>query len=37
VTNLEYSDYVGRLAVGRVFEGTLRAGEILSLCGIGGR
>ena len=36
VTNLEYSDYVGRLAVGRVFEGTLRAGEIVSLCGIGG-
>ena len=36
VTNLEYSDYVGRLAVGRVFEGTLRAGEIISLCGIGG-
>jgi len=36
VTNLEYSDYVGRLAVGRVFEGTLRAGEIIALCGIGG-
>ena len=36
VTNLDYSDYVGRLAVGRVFEGTLRAAEIVSLCGIGG-
>jgi GTP-binding protein len=33
VTNLDYSDYVGRLAVGRVFEGTLRAAEIVSLCG----
>jgi GTP-binding protein len=33
VTNLDYSDYVGRLAVGRVFEGTIRAGEAVSLCG----
>ncbi len=33
VTNLDYSDYVGRLAVGRVFSGTLRAGETVSLCG----
>ena len=36
VTNLDYSDYVGRLAVGRVFEGTLRAGETVSLCGPAG-
>ena len=35
VTNLDYSDYVGRLAVGRIFEGTLRAGETVSLCGTG--
>jgi len=35
VTNLDYSDYVGRLAVGRIFEGTLRAGETVSLCGPG--
>jgi len=33
VTNLDYSDYVGRLAVGRIFDGTLRAGETVSLCG----
>ncbi|MGE5664637.1 MAG: translational GTPase TypA, partial [Deltaproteobacteria bacterium] len=33
VTNLDYSDYVGRLAVGRVFQGTLRAGETVSVCG----
>jgi GTP-binding protein len=33
VTNLDYSDYVGRLAVGRVFSGTLRAGETVSVCG----
>jgi len=36
VTNLDYSDYVGRLAVGRIFEGTLRAGATVSLCGAGG-
>jgi GTP-binding protein len=35
VTNLDYSDYVGRLAVGRIFDGTLRAAEIVSLCGPG--
>ncbi len=33
VTNLDYSDYVGRLAVGRVFQGTLRAAETVSVCG----
>jgi len=27
VTNLDYSDYLGRLAIARVFNGTLRAGE----------
>jgi GTP-binding protein len=36
VTNLDYSDYVGRLAVGRIFDGTLRSGETVSLCGTGG-
>jgi len=35
VTNIDYSDYVGRLAVGRVFEGTLRATSMVSLCGPG--
>ncbi len=35
VTNLDYSDYVGRLAVGRIFEGTLRSAETVSLCGPG--
>ena len=32
VTNLDASDYLGRLAVGRVFEGTLRRGETVALC-----
>jgi len=27
VTTLDYSDYVGRIGIGRVFAGTLRAGE----------
>lgn len=32
VTNLDSSDYLGRLAVGRVFEGTLRRGATVTLC-----
>ena len=32
VTNLDASDYLGRLAIGRVVEGTLRAGDQIALC-----
>jgi GTP-binding protein len=32
VTNLDASDYLGRLAIGRVVRGTLRAGERVALC-----
>jgi GTP-binding protein len=32
VTNLDASDYLGRLAIGRVVEGTLRNGELVALC-----
>ncbi|MDH3731118.1 MAG: translational GTPase TypA [Acidimicrobiia bacterium] len=32
VTNLDASDYLGRLAIGRVIEGTLTAGEQVALC-----
>jgi GTP-binding protein len=32
VTNLDASDYLGRLAIGRVFEGTLEAGSQVALC-----
>ena len=32
VTNLDASEYLGRLAIGRVIEGTLRAGEQVALC-----
>jgi GTP-binding protein len=27
VENIDYSDYLGRLAIGRVFNGTLRHGD----------
>jgi GTP-binding protein len=32
VTNLDASDYLGRLAIGRVVEGTLRSGSQIALC-----
>src|SRR5271170_7340941 len=31
VANLDYSDYLGRLAIGRVFNGTLRYGDEVSI------
>ena len=32
VTNLDASDYLGRLAIGRVIEGTLNSGDQIALC-----
>ncbi|MBT8194000.1 MAG: translational GTPase TypA [Acidimicrobiia bacterium] len=32
VTNLDASDYLGRLAIGRVIQGTMRAGDQVALC-----
>ena len=32
VTNLDASDYLGRLAIGRVVRGTLRSGDRVALC-----
>ena len=32
VTNLDSSDYLGRLAIGRVVKGTLRRGDQIALC-----
>ena len=32
VTNLDASDYLGRLAIGRVINGTLKAGKQVALC-----
>ncbi|HKV56348.1 MAG TPA: translational GTPase TypA [Candidatus Binataceae bacterium] len=37
VNNLDYDDYVGRLAVGRIIAGSLAAGGNYSLCHEGGR
>ena len=36
VANLDYSDYLGRLAIGRVFNGTLRHGDEVSICKVNG-
>ncbi len=36
VTHLDYSEYLGRLAVGRVFHGTVRAGDPVAVCGDAG-
>jgi GTP-binding protein len=36
VASLDYSDYVGRLGVGRVFSGTLQKGGQVSLCKLDG-
>ena len=31
VTNIEYSDYLGRLAIGRIFSGTIRPGDAVAI------
>jgi GTP-binding protein len=36
VANLDYSDYLGRLAIARVFQGTLRHGDEVSVCHLDG-
>ncbi len=36
VTNLDYNDYVGRLAIGRIFHGSIRKGEDVSHCRVDG-
>src|SRR5690606_34348679 len=33
VTNLDYSDYLGRLALGRILQGTIRANDSVVLVG----
>jgi GTP-binding protein len=35
VTSLDYDNYVGRLAIGRVMQGTLRRRAEVALCGVG--
>lgn len=36
VANLDYSDYLGRLAIGRVFNGTFRHGDEVAICKLDG-
>ena len=36
VANLDYSDYLGRLAIGRVFNGTLRYGDEVAIAKLDG-
>ncbi len=36
MTNIDYSDYVGRLAIGRIARGGIRHGEIVSICKLDG-
>jgi GTP-binding protein len=36
VANLDYSDYLGRLAIGRVFNGTLKFGDEVAICKLDG-
>jgi GTP-binding protein len=36
VANLDYSDYLGRIAIGRVFNGTLRSGDFVGIVKLDG-
>jgi GTP-binding protein len=36
VANLDYSEYLGRLAIGRVFNGTLKIGDDVAICKLDG-
>jgi GTP-binding protein len=36
VTNLDYDDYVGRLAIGKIFSGSISIGDQVSLCKLDG-
>jgi len=37
VANLDYNDYVGRLAIGRIFSGAVEVGNHVSICKLDGR
>ncbi len=37
VANLDYNDYVGRLAIGRIFAGSVAVGDQVSICKLDGR
>jgi GTP-binding protein len=37
VANLDYNDYVGRLAIGRIFAGSVAVGDQISICKLDGK
>jgi len=37
ITTLDYSDYVGRIAIGRVYNGTIKEGQVVGVCGTNGQ
>jgi GTP-binding protein len=37
VANLDYNEYVGRLAIGRIFSGAIQIGDMISICKLDGR
>jgi GTP-binding protein len=37
VANLDYNEYVGRLAIGRIFAGSVAVGDMISICKLDGR
>jgi GTP-binding protein len=37
VTNIDYSDYVGRMGIGRISNGTIHQGDYVSICKTDGR
>jgi GTP-binding protein len=37
VTNIDYDEYVGRLAIGRIYGGTISVNDIVSLCKLEGQ
>jgi GTP-binding protein len=36
VANIDYNDYVGRLSIGRIFSGSVRIGDQISICRLDG-
>src|SRR5215813_15074960 len=36
VTNLDYNEYVGRLAIGKIFSGKIAVGDMISICKLDG-
>ena len=36
ITNIDYDDFIGRLAIGRMFSGTVKVGDNVALIGSGG-